>query len=617
MSLRENREGVLPPLEARLPGDAVARLPLDEREAAAERSQRDLICLLALPSLWVGRDGATILRLMVEAVERAVPVDFCYMNVDVDVAASPVATLRVEGRTLVEHSSAWQGVVARCLAMPHVRSKPTQLATPLGELNTIRLDIGYGGAGGSIWYGSALAGFPSVVQLSFLRAAASLAATGLQGARISRDREEASRAKDEFLAMLGHELRNPLAPIVTALKIIELKSRQPLDREHAIIERQVAHLARLVDDLLDVARIARGRVELKKEIVDIRTILTRALASVSPLLEQRRHLLSVDLPQEGAFVFGDATRLCQVFSNLLINAAKFTEPGGAISLTVRVTQRNLSVAVRDNGLGIGQALLPRVFSIFEQGKSTIDRSSGGLGIGLALVKSFVELHAGTVVAASQGPGHGCEFTVTLPLCEALAAEAPPTEPAQEPPRQNAARVLIVDDNADADALEMMKYLLQLAGYVVATACDSAEAAAGGRPLPVHGGDSGHRAAGDEWLRTGRRAARPDGRRAAANDRVDRLRTRRRQGPFVGCRISRPLGEAGGTGRFARRPRDLREESRGAAPGSMIRNRASQPDAGGHCAVRTARRPCRCRRGRSSRPTAPWAVPASSSRRRRP
>ena len=152
---------------------------------AAERSQRDLICLLALPALWAGRDRATILRLMVEAVERAVPVDFCYMNVGVDVGAAPVATLRVEGRTLVEHTGAWQGVVARCLAMPHVRSKPTQLATPLGELNTIRLDIGYGGAGGSIWYGSALAGFPSVVQLSFLRAAASLAATGLCKVRAS------------------------------------------------------------------------------------------------------------------------------------------------------------------------------------------------------------------------------------------------------------------------------------------------------------------------------------------------------------------------------------------------------------------------------------------------
>ncbi len=473
MPLRENREGALPPRETRLPGDAVPRLPRDERELAAERSQRDLICLLALPALWVGRDGATILRLMVEAVERAVPVDFCYMNVSVDAAAAPVATLRVEGRTMVEHSSAWQSVVARCRAMPHVGSKPMQLATPLGELNIIRLDIGYGGAGGSIWYGSALADFPSVMQLSFLRAAASLAATGLQGARISHDREEASRAKDEFLAMLGHELRNPLAPIVTALKIIELKTRQPLDREHAIIERQVGHLARLVDDLLDVARIARGKIELKKEIVDISTVLTRALESVSPLLEQRRHLLSVDLPQEGAFVFGDATRLCQVFTNLLINAAKFTEPSGAISLTARVTKGHLSVAVRDNGLGIGPALLPRVFSLFEQGKSTIDRSSGGLGIGLALVKSFVELHAGTVVAASEGPGHGSEFTVTLPLCDAPAAAAPVAEPAQGLPRQNAARVLIVDDNADA--LEMMEYLLQQAGYAVATALDPAEA----------------------------------------------------------------------------------------------------------------------------------------------
>ena len=473
MLLRENLERASPTSETRFAGDAVASPPCDERALAAERNQRDLICLLALPSLWVGRDGATILRLMVEAVERTAPIGFCYVSVGIDAGALPVEMLRVEGRTMEPPSGAWQAVVARCLAMPHVRSKPVQFATPLGELNFIRLDIGYGGVGGSIWYGSAVADFPSVVQLSFVRAAASLAATGLQGARINQDREAASRAKDEFLAMLGHELRNPLAPIVTALKIIELKRCQPLDREHAIIERQVGHLSRLVDDLLDVARIAQGKIELKKKILDVNTILTRGLEIVSPLIEQRRHRLSVDLPQTSAFVFGDATRLCQVFTNLLINAAKFTEPGGAISLTARVVQGHLSVAVKDNGLGIAPALLPRVFSIFEQGKSTIDRSSGGLGIGLALVKSFVELHAGTVVAASQGPGHGAEFTVTLPLCDAPVAAAPPAEPAQRPQQHTGTRVLIVDDNVDA--LESMQYLLELAGYTVATAHDSAEA----------------------------------------------------------------------------------------------------------------------------------------------
>jgi CheY-like chemotaxis protein/two-component sensor histidine kinase len=289
------------------------------------------------------------------------------------------------------------------------------------------------------------------------------------------EREEASRAKDEFLAMLGHELRNPLAPIVTSLELIKRRGGAPLDREHSVIERQVSHLRRLVDDLLDVSRIASGKVQLTKEALQIKSVIFRAIEEASPLLEQRRHQLVVDLPKEGAWVFGDATRLTQVFANLLTNAAKYTDLDGKIWVTVRIEEGSVTTHVKDNGFGISEELLPRLFTIFEQGRTSIDRSAGGLGIGLALVKTFVALHGGTVSATSPGQGLGSDFLVSLPLSDAVhQPDTASVAPFQRLiPGANGVRVLLVDDNADL--LQSMEVLLKESGFLVAAAPGAIEA----------------------------------------------------------------------------------------------------------------------------------------------
>jgi PAS domain S-box-containing protein len=287
--------------------------------------------------------------------------------------------------------------------------------------------------------------------------------------------EQANRAKDEFLAMLGHELRNPLAPIVTALQLLRMKD-DGNTREHDIIERQVKHMMRLVDDLLDVSRIARGKVELRRQIVELRTVIAKAVEVASPLFEQRRHHVAVDIVPHALVLDGDEARLTQVFSNLLANAAKYTDPGGRISLHVRTGDGVVAVDVRDEGIGIEPELLPRVFDLFAQGYQSEARSSGGLGLGLTLVRSLVELHGGKVVAHSAGPGLGSTFTVTLPVIEdpsrrTGAVIALPLQPRARRPQ----RVLLVDDNEDAR--ELLADALRAAGHDVEAAADPVEALA--------------------------------------------------------------------------------------------------------------------------------------------
>jgi len=286
--------------------------------------------------------------------------------------------------------------------------------------------------------------------------------------------ERANRAKDEFLAMLGHELRNPLSPITTALHLMRLRGETSASREQEIIERQVKHLTRLVDDLLDVSRVARGKVELTKKDVRLADIVARAIEMASPLLEQRRHNLDVQVPRDGLVVHADETRMAQVVANLLTNAVKYTEPGGDISISAARDSDGVVLRVRDSGIGITADLLPHVFDLFVQGEQTAERSLGGLGLGLALVRSLVQLHGGTVRAESAGSGKGSEFVVRLP---ALAIEPP----VQEPPRERmsmaatntARRILVVDDNEDA--AELLSELLRDLGHQVATAFDAAQA----------------------------------------------------------------------------------------------------------------------------------------------
>jgi len=281
--------------------------------------------------------------------------------------------------------------------------------------------------------------------------------------------EAAATAKDEFLAMLGHELRNPLSPILTALELMKLRGDGRITREQEVIERQTRHLIRLVDDLLDVSRITRGKVHLRKERVEVRDVLAKATEIASPLLEQRRHHFEVQAPPRGLRLEADEARLAQVVANLLTNAAKYTEPGGHISLVARREGAQVVIEVRDDGIGIAPAFLPRIFDLFVQGRQALDRAEGGLGIGLALVRNLVALHGGTVDAASRGLGKGSTFTVRLPAQDGSHAAETPAADAGGPvgPQPARRRVLVVDDNDDARML--LTDILERAGYEVCAA----------------------------------------------------------------------------------------------------------------------------------------------------
>ena len=288
--------------------------------------------------------------------------------------------------------------------------------------------------------------------------------------------EGASRAKDEFLAMLGHELRNPLSPIVTALDLMRLHAPTAAERERAVIERQVSHLVRLVDDLLDVSRITRGKIQLERRVVPLQEVIGRAVEQASPLLEERRHALVLEVT-EPLHLEGDEHRLAQVIANLLTNAAQYTDPGGRIVLRAWAEDREVRLSVTDNGIGISPALLPRIFDLFVQGERALDRLPGGLGIGLTIVRSLVDLHGGRVAAESAGRGQGSDFTICLPL-PTVARVGPPQPPARN--RAIAAaptgvRVLVVDDNEDA--ADLLAEVLRARGHEVRVAFDGPTALA--------------------------------------------------------------------------------------------------------------------------------------------
>ncbi len=291
---------------------------------------------------------------------------------------------------------------------------------------------------------------------------------------------DADRKKDAFIATLAHELRNPLAPIRNAVKV--LRQKGPPDPELAwcrdIIDRQVAQMAHLLEDLLDVSRITQGRLVLRREVLDASHFIEQAIEIAQPLITERGHALNVLLPEQPCAVEGDLTRLAQIFSNLLINAAKYTPDGGRIELSVRPLAGELQVAVRDNGAGITREQLVNVFEMFSRGASSLVSTQDGLGIGLSLVKGLVELHGGRVQASSQGPGLGSAFTVHLPLAHASArpAVASPATPSAEPPAAGPAlRILVADDSADiADSLQL---LLGMEGYEVKVAYDGEQALA--------------------------------------------------------------------------------------------------------------------------------------------
>jgi signal transduction histidine kinase len=307
--------------------------------------------------------------------------------------------------------------------------------------------------------------------------------------RVERALKEADRHKDEFLAMLAHELRNPLAPILNAVQLMRKKplADPQLVWSRDLIERQLAHLTRLVDDLLDVSRITRGKINLAREPVDIAGLVARAVETVQPLILERGHQFTIDMPDEPIRVYGDPLRLTQALGNVLANAAKYTERAGNISLGARRSGDLVEVRVRDTGIGISSDLLPVIFDMFTQLKNDTARSQSGLGIGLALVRKLLEMHGGTVTASSDGDGLGSEFLITLPVItndrvrvsasagsqangHDASVDAPASADASATP-QVRRRILVADDNSDA--LESLATLLELGGHEVFSAANGA------------------------------------------------------------------------------------------------------------------------------------------------
>lgn len=298
----------------------------------------------------------------------------------------------------------------------------------------------------------------------------SRAATALDNAVLHHELQVADRQKNEFLSMLAHELRNPLAPIRNATQLLGLRASDEPDLQwiRDVIERQVMQMVRLVDDLLDISRITRGKIDLQRAPVELATIVAHAVETSKPLIDARGHQLAVALPTHPVWIHGDLTRLAQALTNLLNNAAKYTEQAGQIWLTARHEGNSAIISVRDTGSGIPSDMLAAVFDLFTQVNRTLDRSQGGLGIGLTLVRQLVEMHHGTVTASSDGPDCGSEFIVTLPIMKEMTPGVSPGMPGV-PNRGQTARVLVVDDNADsADSLAK---LLRLIGHQVDVAYD--------------------------------------------------------------------------------------------------------------------------------------------------
>ena len=296
------------------------------------------------------------------------------------------------------------------------------------------------------------------------------AGVALDNALLVRDIQENDQRRNEFLAMLSHELRNPLAPVRNAVRVLQKsKIEHPtLDWALGVVDRQVTHMTRLVDDLLDVARITRGKIQLRWERVEVSEVVATAVETSRPLIESQGHSLSVSLPDTSVLIRGDKARLSQVLSNLLNNAAKYTPDGGRIALLVEQCEGDVVFRVRDTGTGIAPEMLSKVFDLFTQADCAIDRAQGGLGIGLTLVRRLVEMHEGTVQAYSEGPGLGSEFTVRLPVFanDDVKAESPS---AASLPEMSYYRVLVVDDNIDA--AESLSMLLRLSGHVTRLAYD--------------------------------------------------------------------------------------------------------------------------------------------------
>jgi signal transduction histidine kinase/ActR/RegA family two-component response regulator len=474
--------------------------PTDEIQQL-RRCVRDLVALSALPAAWTGGDTRSIGESLAEILQRMVPSDLLYIRMTRMAGSSGDAGFEmacVDHQTATEEEAREIGQALAHVGQAGGSASPLSIPNPAGTgtLQVAALPIGIGGDCGVLMAGARRAEFPTEMDRVLLGVAANHAAILLQRNRAEEERSqklkseqrleaelqrrlqqlaEADQRKDEFLAILAHELRNPLAPLRNALHILRV-TRTP-DRLQEMMERQVQQMVHLVDDLLEVSRITRGKIELRKEPVELASLVRNAIETSGPIIEASRHELTVSLPADPLVLDGDPVRLAQVISNLLNNAAKYTDPGGSIWLTAAREGSEAVVRVRDNGIGIPSDMLPRIFEMFAQVDRSIGRSQGGLGIGLTLVRSLVELHGGSIAASSAGSGHGSEFAVRLPL-----ASSRPDDPVEQSlirddqainvPRL---RLLVVDDNEDA--AETLGLLLELNGNDVRIAHDGSSALA--------------------------------------------------------------------------------------------------------------------------------------------
>jgi signal transduction histidine kinase/ActR/RegA family two-component response regulator len=305
--------------------------------------------------------------------------------------------------------------------------------------------------------------------------AIALEAARAEGAKLNAELREEHRRKDDFLAMLSHELRNPLTPLVTSIEILRRGALQPadVDRQLDVMARQINQLTRLVEDLLDVSRVRLGRIALRRQPLALGEALRNAVDASRPLLEARHHTVRVSITEEPLPLNADYVRLTQVFANLMHNAAKYTDPGGCIEVSATREEGHAVVRFSDNGVGMSPEFLPRVFDLFAQAPVSLARSHGGLGIGLTLVRSLIELHGGDITAASPGLGRGSTFTVRLPIASATPMPARAAEPAPIPGAVASLRVLVVDDNVDA--ADTLAAMLRLIGHHVQALYSGAQA----------------------------------------------------------------------------------------------------------------------------------------------
>ncbi len=457
--------------------------PAPDETQSLRRCLRELVALSALSVVWDLADAQEVAGSLADVLLRSLQVEFIYIRVRE--LAEGVASEVVRVQSGNAHSGKETAGLAREVGgalepwLGYRLGSPPATANPVGD-GTVRLaviPIGYDGSCGFVVAGSRQPDFPLQTDRLLLGVGANQAAVVLQHKRTAAAFQELDRRKDEFLAILAHELRNPLAPLSNSLEVLKVaeNSSELMEQTRGVMERQVRQMVRLVDDLMDVSRITRGKIELRREPTELAAVLECAVETARPAIEASGHELTVTLPPEPVSLDADLNRLAQVFSNLLNNAAKYTEPAGQIRLSAERQGSEVVVKVRDTGIGISGEVLPRVFDIFTQGDRSLERAQGGLGIGLSLVRGLVELHGGSVAAHSAGLGQGSEFTVRLPVLASAAREIRTADGDGEPPAVAAAhrRILVADDNTDS--AESLALLLTLRGSEVRTAHDGWEA----------------------------------------------------------------------------------------------------------------------------------------------